>query len=55
MAKLQEKYKGKKDQLSRQAMAQEQMEMYRKHGTNPSLPACRFWRRCRFSSVCTRF
>ena len=35
MAKLQEKYKGKKDQLSRQAMAQEQMEMYRKHGTNP--------------------
>ena len=28
MAKLQEKYKGKKDQLSRQAMAQEQMEMY---------------------------
>ena len=33
MAKLQEKYKGKKDQLSRQAMAQEQMEMYRKHGT----------------------
>ena len=35
MAKLQEKYKGKKDQLSRQAMAQEQMEMYRNHGTNP--------------------
>ncbi len=38
MAKLQEKYKGKKDQLSRQAMAQEQMEMYRKHGTCPSAP-----------------
>lgn len=35
MAKLQAKYKGKKDQLSRQAMAQEQMEMYKKHGTNP--------------------
>ena len=35
MRKIQEKYKGKKDQLSRQAMAQEQMEMYRKHGTNP--------------------
>ena len=35
LQKLQAKYKGKKDQLSRQAMAQEQMEMYRKHGTNP--------------------
>ena len=35
MQALQAKYKGKKDQLSRQAMAQEQMEMYRKHGTNP--------------------
>ena len=35
MAKLQAKYKGKKDQLSRQAMAQEQMELYKKHGSNP--------------------
>ena len=35
IAKLQAKYKGKKDQLSRQAMAQEQMALYKKHGTNP--------------------
>ena len=35
LKKLQNKYKGKKDQLSRQAMAQEQMAMYKKHGTNP--------------------
>lgn len=35
MAKLQAKYKGKKDQLSRQAMAEEQMALYKKHGSNP--------------------
>ncbi|MDQ0120893.1 YidC/Oxa1 family membrane protein insertase [Pseudarthrobacter defluvii] len=35
LKKLQDKYKGKTDQLSRQAMAQEQMAMYKKHGTNP--------------------
>jgi YidC/Oxa1 family membrane protein insertase len=35
MKKLQDKYKGKKDQLSRQAMAQEQMALYKRHGTNP--------------------
>ena len=35
LKKLQDKYKGKTDQLSRQAMAQEQMGMYKKHGTNP--------------------
>ncbi|KNH19518.1 preprotein translocase subunit YidC [Arthrobacter sp. ZBG10] len=35
LKKLQTKYKGKTDQLSRQAMAQEQMAMYKKHGTNP--------------------
>src|SRR5919205_2583412 len=35
LRKLQQKYKGKTDQLSRQAMAQEQMAMYKKHGTNP--------------------
>ena len=35
MAKLQAKYKGKKDQLSRQAMAQEQMALFKKHGTSP--------------------
>jgi YidC/Oxa1 family membrane protein insertase len=35
LQKLQEKYRGKTDPLSRQAMAQEQMAMYKKHGTNP--------------------
>ncbi|MCW1248655.1 membrane protein insertase YidC [Acaricomes phytoseiuli] len=35
MKKLQQKYKGKTDQLSRQAMAQEQMALYKDHGTNP--------------------
>src|SRR4029453_7572838 len=35
LTKLQTKYKGKTEQLSRQAMAQEQMALYKKHGTNP--------------------
>lgn len=35
MAKIQAKYKGKKDQLSRQAQAQEQMALYKKTGANP--------------------
>ncbi|MEV5051684.1 membrane protein insertase YidC [Arthrobacter sp. LAR12-1-1.1] len=35
LRKLQEKYKGKTDPPSRQAMAQEQMALYKKHGTNP--------------------
>jgi YidC/Oxa1 family membrane protein insertase len=35
LLKLQDKYKGKTDQLSRQAMAQEQMALYKEHGTNP--------------------
>ena len=35
LKKLQEKYKGKTDPLSRQAMAQEQMAIYKEHGTNP--------------------
>jgi YidC/Oxa1 family membrane protein insertase len=35
LMKLQEKYQGKSDPASRQAMAQEQMELYKKHGTNP--------------------
>lgn len=39
MAKLQAKYKGKTDQLSRQQMAQEQMELYKRTGTNP-LASC---------------
>lgn len=33
--RLQAKYKGKKDQFSRQAMAEEQMALFKKHGTNP--------------------
>ncbi len=32
---LQDKYRGKTDPLSRQAMAQEQMALYKEHGTNP--------------------
>jgi YidC/Oxa1 family membrane protein insertase len=39
LKQLQDKYKGKTDPLSRQAMAQEQMALYREHGTNP-LSAC---------------
>ena len=39
LKKLQDKYQGRTDPLSRQAMAQEQMALYRKHGTNP-LAAC---------------
>lgn len=39
LLKLQQKYKGKTDQLSRQAMAQEQMELYRRTGSNP-LASC---------------
>jgi YidC/Oxa1 family membrane protein insertase len=35
LKKLQDKYTGKTDQLSRQAMAQEQMALYKEHGTNP--------------------
>jgi YidC/Oxa1 family membrane protein insertase len=35
LKELQEKYKGKTDPLSRQAMVQEQMDLYKKHGTNP--------------------
>ena len=35
LKKLQDKYKGKTDPLSRQSMVQEQMALYKKHGTNP--------------------
>ena len=35
LKKLEEKYKGMTDPLSRQAMVQEQMALYKKHGTNP--------------------
>lgn len=35
LKELQDKYRGRTDQASRQAMAQEQMALYKKHGTNP--------------------
>ena len=39
LKELQARYQGRTDQASRQAMAQEQMALYKKHGTNP-LSAC---------------
>jgi YidC/Oxa1 family membrane protein insertase len=39
LKKIQDKYKGKKDQFSREAMSRETMEMYKKSGTNP-LSSC---------------
>lgn len=39
LRKLQAKYKGKKDQLSQQAMIAEQRELFKKHKTNP-LASC---------------
>ncbi len=35
LKKIQDKYRGKKDQYSREAMSRETMEVYRKAGTNP--------------------
>ncbi len=35
LRKIQEKYRGKKDQLSREAMSRETMALYKKHGTTP--------------------
>jgi len=35
LRKIQEKYRGKKDQLSREAMSRETMALYKKHGTSP--------------------
>jgi len=35
LKELQDRYKGRTDQASRQAMAQEQMALYKKRGTNP--------------------
>ena len=35
LRKIQEKYKGKKDQASREALSRETMELYREHKTNP--------------------
>lgn len=37
--KIQDKYKGKRDQLSREAMSREMMEFYKESGTNP-LSSC---------------
>jgi YidC/Oxa1 family membrane protein insertase len=39
LKKIQDKYKGKKDQFSREAMSRETMAMYKKNGTNP-LSSC---------------
>jgi YidC/Oxa1 family membrane protein insertase len=39
LKKIQDKYKGKKDQFSREAMSREAMELYKKTGTNP-LSSC---------------
>lgn len=35
LKKIQEKYKGKRDQFSRESMSRETMELYRQAGTNP--------------------
>lgn len=35
LKKIQEKYRGKKDQLSREAMSRETMALYKKNGTSP--------------------
>jgi len=39
MKRVQDKYRGKKDQYSREAMSRETMALYKKHGTNP-LSSC---------------
>jgi YidC/Oxa1 family membrane protein insertase len=39
LKKIQDKYKGKKDQFSREALSRETMELYKKTGTNP-LSSC---------------
>jgi len=39
LKKIQDKYKGKRDQFSREAMSRETMELYKKTGTNP-LASC---------------
>ena len=35
LKKIQDKYKGKRDQLSREAMSRETMDLYKKNGTSP--------------------
>ena len=37
LKKIQEKYKGKRDQLSREAMSRETMGLYKKNGTSPGI------------------
>src|SRR6478609_7776390 len=39
LKKIQDKYKGKRDQFSREAMSRETMALYKKTGTNP-LSSC---------------
>lgn len=39
LKKIQDKYKGKRDQFSREAMSRDTMALYKKHGTNP-LSSC---------------
>lgn len=39
LKKIQDKYRGKRDQFSREAMSRETMALYKKHGTNP-LSSC---------------
>ncbi|MCU1437413.1 MAG: preprotein translocase YidC [Naasia sp.] len=39
LKKIQDKYRGKRDQFSREAMSRETMALYSKHGTNP-LSSC---------------
>jgi len=39
LKKVQDKYRGKKDQFSREAMSRETMALYKQHGTNP-LASC---------------
>jgi YidC/Oxa1 family membrane protein insertase len=41
LKKIQDKYRGKRDQFSREAMQRETMELYRKAGTTRSPRACR--------------
>jgi len=54
LKKIQDKYKGKKDQLSREAMSRETMELYKKTGTNPLSCASHSSCRCRSSSRSSR-
>src|SRR3712207_5566130 len=35
LKKIQDKYRGKRDQFSREAMSRETMELYKRHGTSP--------------------